>query len=132
MRHALILALLACPATAQNIDMSQGGPVDITSTDGIEWRQEQRVVIARGNARAVRDGVTVNAARLLARYRPQAGAGAQPAPATAAESWAGGASEQYAPGTLGTGAVAGEALTTTEMVVELAPMHPRLSNWLTV
>ena len=59
--------------------MSQGGPVDITSQDGIEWRQEQRVVIARGNARAVRDGVTVTAARLLARYRPQAGA----APATA-------------------------------------------------
>jgi lipopolysaccharide export system protein LptA len=73
MRRVLpLLLILAWPLAAQNIDMSQGGPVDITSTDGIEWRQEQRVVIARGNARAIRDGVTVDAARLLARYRPQA------------------------------------------------------------
>lgn len=80
MKRALAIALLAWPVAAQNIDMSQGGPVDITSTDGIEWRQEQRVVIARGNARAVRDGVTVTAARLLARYRPQGAnqAGAAP------------------------------------------------------
>ena len=78
MRRILAIALLVVPAAAQNIDMSQGGPVDITSTDGIEWRQEQRVVIARGNARAVRDGVTVNAGRLLARYRPQGGAAGGP------------------------------------------------------
>ena len=78
----LLLLALALPAAAQNIDMTQGGPVDITSNDGIEWRQEQRVVIARGNARAIRDGVTVDAMRLLARYRPQAGT--QPAAAAAA------------------------------------------------
>jgi len=78
----LLLLALALPAAAQNIDMTQGGPVDITSNDGIEWRQEQRVVIARGNARAIRDGVTVDAARLLARYRPQAGT--QPAVAPGA------------------------------------------------
>ena len=85
-RLAVALSLLATPALpgmalAQNIDLSQGGPVDVTARDGIEWRQEQRVVVARGNARAIRDGVTVDAARLLARYRPQAGAAA-PAPAT--------------------------------------------------
>ena len=84
MRRVLLLLLLALPATAQNIDMSQGGPVDISSNDGIEWRQELRVVIARGNARAVRDGVTVDAARLLARYRPQAGG--QPATTQAGDS----------------------------------------------
>ncbi len=96
MRRALLIALLAWPAVAQNIDMSQGGPVDITSTDGIEWRQEQRVVIARGNAQAVRDGVTVTAARLLARYRPQAGAApAQPAAATAAEATMSGGNEIF-------------------------------------
>ena len=90
-----LIALIALPAAAQNIDMSQGGPVDITSTDGIEWRQEQRVVIARGNARAMRDGVTVTAARLLARYRPQAGAAAQPAAATAAEATMSGGNEIF-------------------------------------
>ena len=95
MKRALIAALLAWPAVGQNIDMSQGGPVDITSTDGIEWRQEQRVVIARGNAQAVRDGVTVTAARLLARYRPQAGAAPQPAPASAAEATLSGGNEIF-------------------------------------
>jgi lipopolysaccharide export system protein LptA len=74
MRRALLLgaAALVLPlvALAQNIDMSQGGPVDVTATDGIEWRQAEQVVIARGNARAIRAGVTVEADRLLARYRP--------------------------------------------------------------
>lgn len=86
---ALLLAL-ALPAAAQNIDMSQGGPVDITSNDGIEWRQEQRVVIARGNARAIRDGVTVDATRLLARYRPQAGTQQAAAPGAADSPLSGG------------------------------------------
>lgn len=73
--RALLFLLLLAPAAAfaQGIDMSQGGPVDITATNGIEWRQNEQVVVARGDARAVRDGTTVEAARLLARYRPQAG-----------------------------------------------------------
>jgi len=79
----LLLASLPLPnmARAQGIDMSQGGPVDITANDGIEWRQAEQVVVARGNARAVRDGATVDAARLLARYRPNAAS--QPAPSEA-------------------------------------------------
>jgi len=75
-----LLLLLAAPAPAQTIDLSQGGPVDITANDGIEWRQAQQVVVARGGARAERAGTAVEAARLLARYRPQAGS----APAAAA------------------------------------------------
>jgi lipopolysaccharide export system protein LptA len=76
-KAAMIAALLALPlvANGQGIDLSQGGPVDITATDGIEWRQAEQVVIARGNARAVRGNVAVDADRLLARYRPQAQAG---------------------------------------------------------
>ena len=72
----LLAALLLLPvgAVAQGIDMSQGGPVDITAQDGIEWRQAEQVVVARGNARALRDGTAVDATRLLARYRPQGGA----------------------------------------------------------
>ncbi|HYZ31094.1 MAG TPA: LptA/OstA family protein [Crenalkalicoccus sp.] len=89
----LLALLLALPraAPAQEIDLSKGGPVDVTARDGIEWRQAEQVVIARGDARAVQQGVTVTADRLLARYRPvggQAGgpaggppAGGQPAPA---------------------------------------------------
>lgn len=72
------------PAMSQGIDMSQGGPVDITATNGIEWRQAEQVVVARGDARAVRDGTTIEAARLIARYRSQGGtqaAATQPAAA---------------------------------------------------
>ncbi len=69
--RALILAALALPASAQGINLSRGGPIDIQAQDGIEWRQEQRVVLARGGARAVRDNVSVSAERLLARYRGQ-------------------------------------------------------------
>ncbi len=82
---ALALAglLLAGPAAAQGIDLSQGGPVEVTSTDGIEWRQADQVIIARGQARATRGGVTVESDRLIARYRPRGGASAAPARAPA-------------------------------------------------
>jgi lipopolysaccharide export system protein LptA len=76
---ALLVSVLTAPARAQQLDLSHGGPVAITATDGIEWRQDQKKVIARGNARAVRGNVTVTADQLIAYYRPKAGA----APATA-------------------------------------------------
>jgi lipopolysaccharide export system protein LptA len=87
---AAALAALALPAAAQNLDLTQGGPIEITATDGIEWRQQEQVVVARGDARAVRGGVTVDSERLIARYRPRGGA--QPAqsganPASGSEIW---------------------------------------------
>ncbi len=73
-RLLLAWALLVSPvALAQGIDLSGGGPVDVTAQNGIEWRQAEQVVIASGNARATRADVTVDADRLLARYRPQGG-----------------------------------------------------------
>jgi lipopolysaccharide export system protein LptA len=69
----------ALPGWAQQLDMAHGGPIAITASDGIEWRQEQREVIARGNARAVRQNVTVTADRLIAFYRPKNGQAPQPA-----------------------------------------------------
>jgi lipopolysaccharide export system protein LptA len=80
-RLAALLLLLPSLAAAQNINLSQGGPVDITARDGIEWRQHEQLVIARGEARAVRDTVTVDAQRLLARYRPTQHQPVQPRPA---------------------------------------------------
>lgn len=76
-RPALLLALLAIPASialAQGLDLTRGGPVEVTADDGIEWRQQEQVVIARGNARAVRAGVTLDAEQLIARYRPRSNA----------------------------------------------------------
>ena len=80
---ALGLAMLLLPAAAraQQLDMSHGGPLSITASDGIDWRQNDHTVVAHGDARAVRDNVTVMADTLTAWYRPKAGV--QPAAAAA-------------------------------------------------
>lgn len=85
----LAAALLSATALAQGLDLSQGGPIEVTAVDGIEWRQQEQVVIARGQARAVRGGVTVDADRLIARYRPRGGEAAA-APRAPTEGPAGG------------------------------------------
>ena len=85
----IVLAALAAlvagpyPLLAQGIDLSRGGPVEVTARDGMEWRQNEQTVVARGDARAVRGGVTVTADNLIARYRRKPG-GATPAGATPA------------------------------------------------
>ncbi len=89
-RIALAFCVVAGVASAQMAELSQGGPIEVTARDGIEWRQNEQLVIARGAARAVRGGVTVDADLLLARYRPRGGA---PAEARPASEGPGGASE---------------------------------------
>jgi len=77
---ALILVFgLAATAPAQSV-FNQGGdkPVDIEADDGIEWQRDAKAYVARGNARARRDGVEVRADTLTAFYREGAdGAGQQ-------------------------------------------------------
>jgi lipopolysaccharide export system protein LptA len=48
-------------------------PIQITASQGIEWRQADQEVIATGNAKAVRGGVTVTADQLIAHYRKKTG-----------------------------------------------------------
>jgi lipopolysaccharide export system protein LptA len=72
------------------VELNQGGPIEVTARDGIEWRQNDQLVIARGAARAVRGGVTIDADTLLARYRPRGGA---PVEARPPSEGPGGASE---------------------------------------
>ena len=69
----LTLSLAAPLALAQGIDMTHGGPIQVTAQDGIEWRQADHVVIAKGDAKAVRGNVTVTADRLYAWYRRKGG-----------------------------------------------------------
>jgi lipopolysaccharide export system protein LptA len=76
---ATFALLLPFAVAAQQLDLSHGGPIDISATDGIDWRQEQQMVVARGDARATRGDVTVLADTLTAWYRPKAG----PTPAAA-------------------------------------------------
>ncbi len=75
---ALALALgslpwLSRPAPAQSLGLGaqdNGKPIDIEADDGIEWQQNNRVYIARGNARATRGQSTIFADTLMAFYRP--------------------------------------------------------------
>lgn len=79
MRAALALAAalwLAVPASAQELALTGEGPIEVLADDAIEWHRDQRMVIARGNARATRDGTTVYADRLIAHYRDRGGSAA--------------------------------------------------------
>jgi lipopolysaccharide export system protein LptA len=83
----LLGSVIAGPALAQNLDLggapgSAPQPIQITASQGIEWRQADQVVIASGDAKAVRGAVTVQADQLLAHYRKKAGTSAS-APASA-------------------------------------------------
>jgi lipopolysaccharide export system protein LptA len=69
-------------AVAQPLDLSQGGPITVTARDGLEWHQAEQEVIARGDASAVRQNVTVTADRLVAYYRKKASADGTAPPAT--------------------------------------------------
>ncbi len=89
-RAMTLLAAFAAglPAVAQDLDL--GGkpgaapqPIQITASQGIEWRQTAQEVIATGGAKAVRGAVTVQADQLIAHYRKKAGAAGAPAPAPA-------------------------------------------------
>ena len=47
MKRWVLAALLVCipwVVRAQGIDMTKGGPVEVTSRDGMEWRQEEQVI----------------------------------------------------------------------------------------
>ena len=73
---ALVLApalmCLSPAAQAQSLDITSagdGGPIEILADDGIEWHQEEKVFVARGNARAIRETVTVDSDVLRAYYR---------------------------------------------------------------
>ncbi len=47
-----------------------GKPINIEAENGIEWQQNNRVYIARGNAKATRGQTSVTADTLYAYYRP--------------------------------------------------------------
>jgi lipopolysaccharide export system protein LptA len=74
---------MAGAAHTQQLDLAHGGPITVTANDGLEWRQNQQEVVARGQARAVRGEVTVDADQLVAHYRKKTtggAAGQSPAP----------------------------------------------------
>jgi lipopolysaccharide export system protein LptA len=67
----LAIAVFAGKAPAQDINLASGStdaPLEIYADNGIEWQQNQQIIIAQGNAVAKRANVTVNADELRAYY----------------------------------------------------------------
>lgn len=101
---ALLSAPAPPPARAQSFGLGFNSgdsdkPIDIQADDGIEWQQNNRVYIARGNARATRGQTTVFGDTLMAFYRPICSPEAQAAAAkrAAARAAAAAAAGQPAP-----------------------------------
>lgn len=62
--------LMPGQVAAQSLNFGAGDrPIEIFADNGIEWQQEQLLFVARGNARAQRGEVDVNADELRAYYR---------------------------------------------------------------
>ncbi len=74
---AALLLFAAAPAAGQGatIPGKKGAPVTIEATNGIEWRQDKKVYIARGNATVSRGALTLRAEVLTAYYRGKPGKG---------------------------------------------------------
>ena len=75
---AMLVFSAAVPGlvSAQGLNMTggtNGEPLTVDAEDGIEWRQNEQVFIATGNARAVRGDLTIRADELRAYYREAAG-----------------------------------------------------------
>lgn len=75
----LILGLSwpAVPARAQLLQQEGDDPVTIEADDGIEWVRDDKLYIARGNAKAVRGTLTVSADTLTAAYRAKDSGGSE-------------------------------------------------------
>ena len=60
---------LASPVFAQSAEALGDGPLALDAANGIEWRRQERLFIAEGDAVAKQAGVTLKADRLVASYR---------------------------------------------------------------
>ncbi|GAB5470660.1 MAG: hypothetical protein Kilf2KO_36900 [Rhodospirillales bacterium] len=70
------LSITALETRAQSTGLGQQeGPLEILADQGIEWRREEKVYIARGNASATQGDVTVRADVLRARYAGEGDSG---------------------------------------------------------
>jgi len=75
------LALVAVPGLAQTTTLGSGdsgdAPIEVTSDNGIEWRRDENLYIARGNAQAVQGTDQVFGDVLVAHYRETPKGGTQ-------------------------------------------------------
>ena len=77
---AACLMLLPVAASGQALgllDNDSDDPVEIEATQGIEWRQEEKKYIARGDVRATRGEISVFGDEMTAHYRDSGEGGSQ-------------------------------------------------------
>ncbi len=77
---AAALVFLTSIAQAQDLNLASGSPnapLEIYADNGIEWQQNQQLIIAQGNATAKRADVTITANELRAYYNDKTADGAQ-------------------------------------------------------
>jgi lipopolysaccharide export system protein LptA len=75
---ATIAALAPAEAMGQTLNLASSNrdkPIEIFADNGIEWQQDNEVLIARGNARAVRSNVNITAEVLRAFYKKKQAGG---------------------------------------------------------
>ena len=73
---AVLLTVLASPLRAQSAAFGDHDkPLKIFADNGIEWRRDEKLYVARGNAVARQGDVTVRAAVLRARYSGEGDSG---------------------------------------------------------
>ncbi len=66
----IIASIFPTNSFAQSVNLNANGTIiEITADNGIEWQQETLLFIARGNAKAIRGTISVNARELRAYYR---------------------------------------------------------------
>lgn len=69
---AALLVAATTTADSQGLNLATGdpeSPIQVLADNGIEWQQDNEVLIARGNARASRSGVTIVGDELRAYYK---------------------------------------------------------------
>ena len=69
---------ISAAAVAGGLDLASGSkdmPIEITADNGIEWGKNKEILIASGNAKASRGGITVLAEVLRAYYRKKSTGG---------------------------------------------------------
>src|ERR1700741_5601399 len=84
--RTLALALVGCVSglplsSAQGLSLggvSEDRPVEVSADSGIEWQQDAKVYIARGNTIPQRGTTEVHAHKFNAQFRPSKGAGGEP------------------------------------------------------
>ena len=65
------------PSQAQNLPDGGSGPVEIEASESLEWHSDQKLYVARGDARIRRGDVEIQAAIVTAHYRDLPDGGTQ-------------------------------------------------------